>query len=160
MSEKLEVVVFKSNIEPIRAREVYWLITKNQLEHVAQEIEINPIPFAQKYIFGLTAWQGLVLPVISLESFFKFKPHHKITSSRKVVVKTAVQGDDGLAARLMLDVPFDVKVRSLESEECSPAGISQKELEARGLRGVYEWEQDKLLLVPDLDRIARGSRQN
>ena len=157
MAENSEVVVFRANIEPIKAREVYWLISKSQLEHVAQDIEINPMPFSPKYIFGIAAWQGLVLPVVSLESFFNFRQYQTSTLSRKIVAKTAVQGDDGLAARLMLDAPFEVKVKSLQSDDCTPAGISQKELDARGLRGVYEWEQDKLLLIPDLDKIAKGN---
>lgn len=160
MSGNAEVAIFKANITPIRNREVHWLISKSQLEHVVKEIAINPIPFSQKYIHGIAAWQGLVLPVVRLESFFNFRESTANTSGMKLVVKTAVQGEDGLAARLMLDAPFNIKVRSVRAEDCTPAGISARELETRGLKGVFEWEQDKLLLIPDLDRIARRKRQD
>lgn len=160
MSGNSDVAIFKANTKPIRNKEVHWLISKSQLEHVVKEIAINPIPFSQKYIYGIAAWQGLVLPVVRLESFFNFRRSQPDTSNMKLVVKTAVQGENGLAARLMLEAPFDIKVRSVNAEDCTPAGISAKELEIRGLKGVFEWEQDKLLLIPDLDRIARGRRQN
>ena len=159
MSGNSEVVVFRANIVPIKNKDVYWLISKSQLEHVVRETRINPLPFSQKYISGIAAWQGLVLPVVSLESFFNFRKDQPIASDKKLVVKTAVQGEDGLAARLMLDAPIDIKVRSVNADDCAPAGISTKEMETRGLKGVFEWEQDKLLLIPDLDRIARGRRQ-
>ena len=155
MAGAFETALLKANVYPVKGREVFWLIAKGQLEHIVTEISLTKVPFAQNYLAGITVWQGLVVPVISLERFYRFKVRKPTPISKRVLVKTALQNTGQTAARLLVDIPYDLKIRSIESD-CTPAAISPENLEAKGLVGVYEWEDDKLLLVPDLTRIAAG----
>ena len=155
MSETFETALLKADVYPVKGREVYWLIVKGQLEHVVTDLSICRIPFANKYIHGIAAWQGLVIPVVSLEKFFNFKTIKDPSIQKRVLVKTAFQNTEKTAARMFIDIPYDIRMRSIGAD-CSPAKISAEDMRARGLVGVYEWEEDKLLLVPDLTRIATG----
>ena len=155
MSETFETALLKADVYPVKGREVFWLIVKGQLEHIVTDMIVSKIPFSQRYLMGVTAWQGLVIPVVNLEKYFNFKTVKKQPVQKRVLVKTAAQNTENTAARLFIDIPHDIRMRSIDGD-CSPAKISAEDMKARGLIGVYEWEDDKLLLVPDLTRIATG----
>lgn len=159
-SEITEIVVVRANIVPVKGRTAYWVFHKNQVEHVIGDIEYSPVPFAQKHILGLSEWQSLVLPVVDLEMHCRLKKEKATTSNIKgVVVKTAFQGEEGIASRLILTFNHDIRVQQIH-EECQPISITQEELEARGLKGIYKWKNDRLLIVPDLVRISSGEIKN
>lgn len=155
MSDKRKIAIFKANISPFRGREAFWLISKNQMEHIVTEINIRSIPFAERHLEGVAAWQGLVVPVVNLEKFFNIKAAKKIKTEKRMLVRTSVQGGKGTAARLLINLPYGIKVKPLE-DDFKPASIPVSEIEALGLKGAYEWGKDKLFLVPDLDKIAAG----
>lgn len=155
MSGSLETALLKANVYPVKGREVFWLIVKGQLEHVITDSILCSVPFSQSYISGLAVWQGLAVPVISLEKYFNFKMVHKERTRKRLLVKTALQNTERTAARLLIDIPHDIRMRTV-GEGCVPAKIPAEVMKARGLVGVYEWDKDKLLLIPDLTRIAMG----
>jgi len=156
MEEKQDIIFVKADVQPIRKREVFWALSRSQVEHIVQDLALCPVPFAPVYLAGLAAWQGLALPAVSLERYFGFRPARGGEVKRRIVVKTTTNGEPPLVSRLLVDVAYDVKIRSM-SDACVPVRIAEQ-LAARGLKGAYEWEQDALLLVPDLRLIASGAR--
>lgn len=154
MTEKHDIILVKADVLPIRKREVFWTLSRSQVEHIVQDLALCPVPFAQKHLAGLVAWQGLALPVVSLERYFGFRPARGGEVKRRVVVKTTTTGEPQVISRLLVDVAYDVRIRPVAAD-CTPVKINDQ-LAGRGLKGAYEWEQDALLLVPDLKMIASG----
>lgn len=154
MTEQHDIVLVKADVQPIRKREVFWALSRGQVEHIVQDLALCPVPFAQRHLAGLAAWQGLALPVISLERYFGFRPVRGGEVKRRLVVKTTTVDAPQLISRLLVDVAYDVRIRPLAAD-CAPVRITEQ-LAARGLKGAYEWEREALLLVPDVRMIASG----
>lgn len=156
MSNTREIVLIKAAVQPIRRREVFWILSKSQIEHVVQDLPIVPVPFSPRYLRGVAAWQGLVLPVVSLERYFGFKSVQGSTAvKRHAIVKSTTSATPTTITRLLIDVAYDLRIRP-SITDCVPIRIANEELAARGLQGVYEWGADSLLLLPDLMVVASG----
>ncbi len=155
MSNTREIVLIKAAIQPIRRREVFWILSKSQIEHVVQDLPIVPVPFSPRYLRGVAAWQGLVLPVVSLERYFGFKSVQGSTVKRHAIVKTTTSATPTTITRLLIDVAYDLRIRP-SITDCVPIRVANEELAARGLQGVYEWGADSLLLLPDVMVVASG----
>ncbi|THB76855.1 MAG: hypothetical protein D6B25_08570 [Desulfobulbaceae bacterium] len=154
MTDQIETALFKANVLPVRGRQIFWLISKTQLEHVVTDAEVVQSPSGHPHVQGIAHWQGLSIPVIDLEKFYNFKLLKDVVPQKRALVKTLVEQNSDTVQRFLVNIPYDIRLVVL-SEECKPARVTQEELDKRGLLGVYEWEKDKLLLVPDLSRIAR-----
>ncbi|MBE0585774.1 MAG: chemotaxis protein CheW, partial [Desulfofustis sp.] len=100
MTEKHDIVLVKADVGPIRKREVFWALSTSQVEHIVQDLTICPVPFARKWLSGLGAWQGLALPVVSLEHYFGFKPVQGTEVKRRIVVKTTTAEEPRLISRI------------------------------------------------------------
>ncbi len=157
MTDTDDIVLVKANVRPIRNRTVFWLLSRNQVEHIIQDRPVCPVPLADSHIRGISAWQGLVLPVISLERYFRFAADRDLEIKRRVVVKTTTIEQPKTVTRLLVDVAFDVRIRPLPTE-CEPVRMAAEQLAARGLLGVFEWADESLLLLPDLTKIASATR--
>jgi chemotaxis signal transduction protein len=155
MTEKHDIFLVKADVGPIRKREVFWALSTSQVEHIVQDLTICPVPFARNYLSGLGAWQGLGLPVVSLERYFGLRPVRGTEVKRRIVAKTTTAEEPQLISRLLIDVAYDVRIRPMVPD-CVPVQIANGQLAARGLKGAYEWEKDALLLLPDLQMIASG----
>ncbi|PIE64904.1 MAG: hypothetical protein CSA26_06110 [Desulfobacterales bacterium] len=155
--DAFETALLKADVHPIEGREVFWLVVKSQLEHIVSEIAINRVPGSQSYISGISAWQGLVVPVINLEKYYHLKTVHQLVSRKKLLVRTAVQDRKNVAARLFIDIPHDIRMKSVSKKDCAASpGLLAETAGVEDLAGIFEWEKDKLLLIPDLNRIAAG----
>lgn len=159
-SEAMEVVIARANIVPVKGRIAYWAFHKQQVEHVIGDLSFDRVPFAQKHILGLAEWQSLVLPVVELEMYCRLrKEKSTISNTKGVIVKTAFQGEEAIASRLILSFNYGIRIQQV-NDECQPISITPKELEDRGLKGIYKWRNDRLLIVPDLVQIAAGEIKN
>ena len=123
MPGTLDTALLKADVYPVKGREVFWLIVRGQLEHIVSDIAVSRVPLAQKYISGVSIWQGLAVPVINLERYFNFKAVQGKSSGKRLLVKTAVQNTENVAARLFIDIPHDIRMRSIGTD-CVHARIS------------------------------------
>lgn len=155
MNKTREVILIKADVKKIRKRDVFWVLSRTQIEHVVQDIDVCPVPFAPPYIRGVAAWQNMVLPVLSLERFFGFSPVGAGTVKRRIVVKTVADSEPRTVKRLLIDNVHEVRVRPLTGP-CMPVRMSGDQSVVRGLGGAFEWDVDKLLLLPELSLMASG----
>ncbi len=66
METKLEVATIKANTPPLGGLELYWLLSRNQLEFILQDITVIQSPLQ----VATAQYQDVMLPVINLEKHF------------------------------------------------------------------------------------------
>ena len=156
MEKHLEIAVYQANIEPVKGKQLYWVLSRQQVEHVVGDLEKTKTEDQAAHVSGFFNWQGLNLPIVSLEKFSRLRKGHLSKNSRGIVVKTSVQAEQGVAARVILETTHRLNMIQVSST-LKPAPIRRDELASRNLKGLYIWEEDKLLAVPNFNKIISDS---
>jgi chemotaxis signal transduction protein len=137
---------------------VSFLYSLLQIEEILSAISLAKVPFSPSYVEGLSDWQDLVLPVISLERLLGLvQDPGSIQGNQAIVVKKtqeSVEPDnckralDRIASgcRLITGVPKATPVFANDF-------IAEKSVPA--IKGIYRWDKG-LLIVPNMDHILTG----
>jgi hypothetical protein len=147
MEEKLEIAMLKANSKPLAGFELYWLLSRRQLESVFQEMRIMPT------FSGIAAaqYQDVLLPVISLEQYYGLPVTGPGRPLKYLVVRSV--GNDNTLVRLILQTPCVLRIDQVRS---AVAFSGQLFLPENGgdILGIYFLSDRTLGIVPDLARIS------
>ena len=156
MEKHLDIAVYQANMEPVKGKQLYWVLSRKQVEHIVGDLEKTATKDQAAHVSGFFNWQGLNLPVVNLEKFSRLSKRQVGENIRGIVVKTSVQAEQGVAARVILETTHRLNMIQVSST-LEPAPIRRDELASRNLKGLYMWEEDKLLAVPNLEEIISRS---
>ncbi len=139
--------MIKANSTPLAGFELYWLLSRSQLEFIFQELRVVP---TSSGIAG-ARYQDVLLPVISLEEYYGLPvtgPGRPI----KYLVVRSVSGDNALV-RLILQTPCILKIDQVQSAVAYPERLSLPQ-NGGDILGIYFLSDRTLGIVPDLAAIS------
>ncbi len=150
MAKENEVIMIQANTPPTEGGVVYWLLSKNQMEYILQDIALVPggsttTPIAR------AQYQEEVLPVLSLEKYFGLRESGGSGTYRYLVAKTAA--DTGGIARIIIRTAHQIRVRKL-TFAASPVASTFAE-NNEDVLGAFSHDDTDLLIVPDIAAIRK-----
>lgn len=149
MEIKLEVATIQANCEPLNGYELYWLVSRSQLEIILQNIEV----FRSPPFVATAQYQEVVLPVISLEKHFGLS-EKKVEKSMKYLILRAANADQALV-RLIAETPFPPKIQKLEKGVTTFGALALPKNNV-DILGIYSMSPTVLAIVPDVAGISRS----
>jgi len=149
MNKILELAVIKADSSLKSGEKLYWLLSRSQVEFVLYDLELTP---AEKGQFT-AHYRDTILPVVQLEEYYGL-PHRKKEENikNKYVVAGAVDREEALV-RIILQTCHHVQLLKL-SENMPPSFALALPKRGEDVLGVYSLAEDKVLILPDLVRIA------
>jgi chemotaxis signal transduction protein len=149
MEIKLEVATIQANCEILNGYQLYWLVSRNQLEFILQHLEVFRSPS-----FTATAqYQEVMLPVINLEKHFGLTEKSPGKSSKYLVLRAA-DANQALI-RLIVETPSSPKIQKLEKDSVSSAALALPKNNV-DILGIYSLSESALAIVPDIAGISRS----
>ena len=150
METRLEVATIQANCDPLNGYDLYWTVSRSQLEFILQNIEVFRAP-----PFAATAqYQEKMLPVVSLEKHFGLV-EKKSGKSTKYPVLRAAGANRGLV-RLIIETPVSVKLQKVEQGLAAAFGGLALPKNNMDILGVYSLSANELAIVPDIGGISRS----
>lgn len=149
MKEILELAVIRADCSLKSGEKLFWLLSRSQIEFVLSDLEqvmTENGRFTARY-------REMVLPVVRLEEYFGLPGRREEEKNKnKYVVAGAVDREEKLV-RIILQTRHHVQLLKLSENMPPPFPLS---LPKRGedVLGVYSLAEDKVLILPDLVRIA------
>lgn len=144
-----EVAIIMANTAPVEGMQIYWLISKSQVEYMLTDISILPKTSEQPE-FERAQYQEEVLPVISLEKYYGLEELPPVSAYRYIVSKNPAPGNKLVKAILRLCHP--VRVRKLNFNATK---AQQNVLKRNGedVLGAFILEEQQLVIIPDMASI-------
>jgi hypothetical protein len=149
MDIKPEVAMIQTNTDLLNGYELYWVVSRNQLEFILQDIEV----FHSPPFVATALYQEKMLPVISLEDHFGLVEKKRGRSKKYLVLKAADANQ--VLVRLIVETQFLVKMQRLEEGLASFGALALPKNNV-DLLGVYSLSASAVALVPDIAGISRS----
>lgn len=126
---------------------------------VLREIEPAPVlPAAEGFCEAAIAWQEEILPVVCLEKYFGLAEETRPVPGRHLVLKAAAQqGDEVSVSMIVLPVYTDLQMGSV-SGGGKPIAPDFLKVNADDILGAFELAAQRIVVLPDICRIASRSR--
>jgi hypothetical protein len=148
MKKQLEIATIKANTTTFLGGELFWILSRNQLEFIFKEIEISSSPpFAAK-----ARYQGVMLPVISLEKHYGLKEIDQDSPLKYLVVRSVNEKKE--LEKVIVQTPRTLKIQTLEGFSSLQASALPRNSE--NVLGMYSFEPGRLGIVPDFAGIIRS----
>ncbi len=148
--EKLEVATIRANCDQVNGYELYWAVSRNQLEFVLKNIEV----FHSPPFVDTAQYREQLLPVVSLEKHFGLAGKESAKSPKYLVLRTANANQD--LVRLMIETPVGVKLQKVEQGLFASFGTLTLPKNNMDVLGVYSLSERGLAIVPDIAGISRS----
>ena len=158
MENNRKIIVIQANSLAGENGQIFWLFSKNQLELVIKEIDPTSVTSADPCFDATIAWQGENLPVVRLEKYFALPETSLNPPARYLILKGAVQEEQGVqAARIAIPIFAEMKLGSLTfaGKSLAPGFLKTNN---QDILGSYELAGGKVVVVPDIGRIAMAGR--
>ena len=149
MEIKLEVATIQANCEPLGGYNLYWLVSRSQVEFILQNIEV----FHSPPFVATAQYQEMMLPVVSLEKHYGLS-EKKLARSHKYMVLRAANANQMLV-KLIAETPFSPKMQKLETDSTSLGAIVLPKNNVDVL-GIYSLSENMAAVVPDIAGIIRS----
>ena len=149
METKLEVAVIQANTPLHGGFPLYWLLSRNQLEFILQDLTV----FQSPPMIATAQYQEAMLPVLNLEEHFGF-PEIASERSVKYLVVRAVTAEKALV-KAIIRTPQALKMQKMETE-FPPSRLLSLPRNSQHLLGSYAMPDSGLGLVPDIAAICNS----
>jgi hypothetical protein len=149
METKLEVAIIKANTSPLGGLELSWLLSRNQLEFVLQDIKVLHSP----PLVDTAQYQEETLPVINLEQHFGLQEMGQSRSLKYLVVR-AVTAERTLV-KVIVQTPHSLRILQLETGLVASRLVALPR-NSSDLLGIYSMPDGSLGIVPDIAGISRS----
>lgn len=151
MKKQLEIAIIKANSLLLEGCELYWLVSRKQLEFLIKELEISPSPpFA-----AAARYRETVLPVINLEQYYGVEQSARNGSVKYLVLRSV--DEDKELIKLIVETPGTVKLHKLE-EGFVAMQIPAMPINNEDILGSYSLGTGKVGIVPDFASMLRRLR--
>lgn len=148
MQTKLEVATIKANTPSLGKFQLYWLLSRNQLEFILQDITVVQSP--QR--IAMVQYQDAMIPVINLEQHFGLGEAGGHKSAKYLVIR-AVTSEKTLV-KAIIETVHVVKMQTLETGFAAASQLFSLPKNNDDLLGMYAMPDGSLGIVPDVAGIA------
>ncbi len=148
-----EVALVMANSAPIDGWQLYWLISKSQIEYMLTDIAALP-PSLEHPELEKAQYQEEVLHVLSLEKHYGLIEEPTKTMQRYIVTKSPTSDQKMVKAILRLSHP--VRVRKLNFNALR-ADQTYLQANANDILGAYTLDDNQLVIIPDIATILENS---
>ena len=153
-----EVLIFPVRTPEASGKRLHFVFSALQIEDILKETTIHSVPLCPIFTEGIAEWRGHVLPVISLEACLGLATPALPEPQRLIVVRTPKKMDSqSVESKGILIVSSAVRKIKLPIP-CMPFQSNEMFIDSTLLRGVFEWEED-LLIVVDMEKILSGENE-
>jgi len=149
METKLEIATIKANTPSFGGVDLCWLISRNQLEFILQDVTV----FQSSPLITTAEYQDAILPIINLEQHFGLPEAGPGKASKYLVVR-AVTTEKALV-KVIIKTPNVLKIQQVEGVFTAPRPLSLPRNNA-DLMGSYSMPDGSLGLFPDVAGISRS----
>lgn len=148
-----EVALIMANTAPVNGWNLYWLISKKQIEYLLTDIARLPAS-AEQPDRKRAQYQDEALPVFSLEEHFGLEELSPSTSYRYIVTKNPAPERRISKAILRLSHPVRIRKLTFEATPAQFTGLRENEDD---ILGAFTLADYQLVIVPDLSAILARS---
>ena len=149
MKKQLEIATIKANSEIFQGHEIYWLLSRNQLEFLFKEIEI----FSSPPFVATAKYMEAMLPVISLEKYFGLQVNDENQHPKYLVVRSVNEKKE--LVKLIIQTSHTLKIHKLESESQSLQSPALPQ-NSKDVLGIYSLASNQIGVVPDFVGMSRS----
>ena len=149
METKLEVATIKANTPLLGGLELYWLLSRNQLEFILQDITV----IKSSSLLATAQYQDANLPVINLEQHFGLPETGLRRSTKYLVVRAVTAGKE--LVKVIIETPHALKIQQLETGFAASRQISLPR-NGNELLGSFAMPDGSLGIFPDVACISRS----
>ncbi len=121
------------------------------VQEINRQIDVTPVPNAQKHVKGVINLRGEVVTVLDLRSTLGLPKTEFTPLTRNVIVKS-----QGEAIGLWVDRVADIL--AIQPDKISPAPANVNGIEGRFFKGVHSLE-DEIAVLLDLDVILGDNEE-
>lgn len=149
-----EVALVMANTAPVDGWNIYWLISKKQIEYLLTDIAELPAT-AEQPALQRAQYQDEVLPVFSLEKHYGLKELSPSSGYRYLVTKSPAS--EGGIARAIVRLSHPVRVRKLNfnATQAQNTGLNSNESD---ILGSFTLPDSQLVIIPDLTALVDKAR--
>ncbi|SHO50276.1 chemotaxis protein CheW [Desulfopila aestuarii] len=148
-----EVAMIMANTPPIDGWNIYWLISKRQVEYILTDIAKLP-PSAEHPHLERAQYQEEMLPVVSLEKHFGLEESTSVSSYRYIVTKSPTPEGKLVKAILRFSHPIRVRKLNFNSVTAQHTGLREN---AAHILGAFTLPDNQLVIIPDIPGILQRS---
>ncbi len=149
MKRQLEIATIKANSTNFHGWDIFWILSKNQLELLFKEVDIfssSPSGVTAKY-------QDALLPVINLENYYGLEVNDRSTLPKYLVVRSVNEKKE--LVKLIVEIPQKYNLQKLTTGiETLQSPMMSKNGE--NVLGLYTLAPGQLGVVPDFARISQS----
>ena len=149
MTKQLEIAIIKANSKTLQGYELYWILSRTQLEFLFKEVEI----FSSPPFVATAKYQEVMLPVLNLEKHYGLEEKDDNRLSKYLVVRSVNEKKE--MVKLIVQMDQTLKIHKLETEFKSLQSTPLPQ-NSEDVLGMFSLATDKLGVVPDLIRISRS----
>lgn len=150
-----EVALIMANTAPVNGLNIYWLISKKQIEYLMTDIAGLPAT-AEQPDRQRAQYQDEVLPVFSLENHYGLEELSPSASYRYIVTKNPVPEQGISKAILRLSHPVRVRKLTFEATPAQFTGLRENEAD---ILGAFTLADNQLVIIPDLSALLAKADQ-
>lgn len=148
-----EIAIIMANTPPIDRWNIYWLISKRQVEYILTDVVMHP-PSAEHPNLQRAQYQEEILPIVSLEKHFGLEESLTVSSYRYIVTKSPTP--DGKLAKAILRFSHPIRVRKLDFNS-APAQHTGLRENVDHILGAFTLPDNQLVIIPDIPAIMQRS---
>ncbi|MDD2463497.1 MAG: chemotaxis protein CheW [Desulfobulbus sp.] len=144
------------------AQNISFLFSQTQVVEILGNRPIQKIPFSPRHLLGIIAYQGRLLPVISLPDLCgRASEVGRIRYKQLMVVRTGVSDpDSGEPLKVALATNAAIRILKLSSQALVNSFIQKQAPDwltaSIGLRGFFQW-QDECVALMQLNNVSLGN---
>lgn len=144
-----EIALIEANCEPIDGWQIYWILSKTQIEYMLTDIATLPLNHNQTGLLK-AQYQDEVLYVLNLESYYGLSALSSSTSDRYLVTK--YPASDNRLIRAILKLSNPVRLRKIDTDTQN-SEVAILKSNADQILGAFELQEKQIGIIPDIEAI-------
>ncbi|MFH0785792.1 MAG: hypothetical protein V2B20_28115 [Pseudomonadota bacterium] len=153
MQTKLEVATIKANTPPLGELQVYWILSRNQLEFILQDITVVRSP--QR--IAMAPYLDILIPVINLEQHFGLRETERRKSVKYLVIRAVTSGKS--LVKVIIETAHVLKMQTLETGFAAASPLLSLPKNNDDHLGMYSMPDGSIGIVPDVAGITRSLKR-
>ena len=149
MKKQLEIAIIKAHSNTFQGYQLYWILSKNQLEFLFKEVEI----FSSPSFVATAKYQEVMLPVINLEKHYGLEEKDEDGPAKYLVVRSVNEKKE--MVKFIIRTLQTLKIHKLKTEVKSMQSMELPQ-NSEDVLAMYSLGIDKLGVVPNFIGIGRS----
>jgi hypothetical protein len=144
-----EIAIFQANTLSVEGWNIYWVLSKIQIEYILHDITPLP-PNAEQPHLERTQYLEETLPVLSLEKYYGLQELPTRSTYGYIVAKIPMPSGDMQKAVLRTNNPIRIRKLTFNAAEAKYTGLPEH---SEDILGAFTLPENQLIVVPDIASI-------